>query len=101
MPVLTSFAKWIEALTALMSGKRLSNKGVAGVGRPPSLLVMATSSAKSLKLLLDIINKHAYVIQLVFMLRTLYMLRELQVFNLLYNCLGVLLLYSPLKMHSY
>ena len=42
------FAKWIVALTALMSGKRHLDKGVAGAGRPPSLLVVAISSVKSL-----------------------------------------------------
>ena len=40
---------------------RHENKGVAGAGRPPSLLVVATSSAKSLELFLYISCNYAYV----------------------------------------
>ena len=36
------------------------HKGVAGAGRPPSLLVMATSSAESLSLPFHITHNHAY-----------------------------------------
>ena len=40
-PTCTSFAKWIVALTALMSGKRHLDKVMARAGRPSSLLAVA------------------------------------------------------------
>jgi len=36
------------------------NKSIAGAGRPPSLLIVATFSAKSLLLPLDITYKYTY-----------------------------------------
>jgi len=43
--------------------RRHENKGVAGAGRPPSLLAVAISSGKSLRLPLDIIRKRALAAQ--------------------------------------
>jgi len=41
-------ARRLLSLFELKKIKRLSNKGVAGAGRPPSLLVVAASIARSL-----------------------------------------------------